>query len=83
MRPSPQSTLLELFPANTFVRDRELAVRSVGLQYRALRSTRYVWYLRIISAIVDALLDAVHLARNYQWQYPPKTTTLYPSTWTP
>ncbi|KJA13016.1 hypothetical protein HYPSUDRAFT_152040 [Hypholoma sublateritium FD-334 SS-4] len=55
MRPSPQSTLLELFPANTFVRDRELAVRSVGLQYRALRDTRYVRHLGIVNAVVDAL----------------------------
>ncbi len=66
MRPSPQSALIELFPANAFVRDRELAMRSVGLQYRALRGTRYVRHLRIVHAVVDLLSAAVNLARNYQ-----------------
>lgn len=42
MRPSLHSTLIELFPANMFVRDRELAVQSVGLHYYAIRENRCV-----------------------------------------
>ena len=67
MCPSPQSALIELFPANAFIRDRELAVRSVGLQYHALRGTRYIQHLRNVDAVVDILSGAVNLARNYQW----------------
>jgi len=36
MTRSPKSTLVELFPRATFVRDRELSARSTGLQYIAL-----------------------------------------------
>ncbi|KAF9482293.1 hypothetical protein BDN70DRAFT_801817 [Pholiota conissans] len=38
MRRTSQSTLVELFPKDKFVRDRELAAHSVGLHYRALWS---------------------------------------------
>ncbi|KAM6503476.1 hypothetical protein JOM56_000419 [Amanita muscaria] len=40
MKRSPESTLMELFPDATFVRDRELAARSIGLQYIALAGDR-------------------------------------------
>ena len=35
MRSSPQSTVIELFPANKFSRDRELAIQARGLKYMA------------------------------------------------
>ncbi|KAF8629026.1 hypothetical protein AX15_003600 [Amanita polypyramis BW_CC] len=36
MKRSSKSTLIELFPGDAFVRDRELAARSIGLQYIAM-----------------------------------------------
>ncbi|KAF8903321.1 hypothetical protein CPB84DRAFT_1814696 [Gymnopilus junonius] len=40
MRPTPQSTLVELFPSGKFVRDREFAMRSLGLHYVAWQGSR-------------------------------------------
>ena len=40
MKRSPKSTIVELFPGDAFVRDRELAVHSIGLQYIAIRRDR-------------------------------------------
>ena len=37
MRPTPHSALLEIFPADKFVLDRERAANSVGLGYTAIR----------------------------------------------
>ncbi|KDR80331.1 hypothetical protein GALMADRAFT_61700 [Galerina marginata CBS 339.88] len=42
MRPTPQPTVMELFPADKFVRDREFAVHSVGLHYVAWLGNRYM-----------------------------------------
>lgn len=56
MRPTPQSTLVELFPPGKFVRDREFAIRSLGLHYVAWQGNRYVpvfhFHVGFISKIV-------------------------------
>ncbi|KAF8887589.1 hypothetical protein BD779DRAFT_1527080 [Infundibulicybe gibba] len=35
MKPTPQTTLMELFPTDTFARDNELAIHSLGMHYIA------------------------------------------------
>ncbi|KAG6831202.1 hypothetical protein H0H87_005918 [Tephrocybe sp. NHM501043] len=40
MKPSPQTTLLEFFPTDTFGRDEELVAQSRGIQYLAWRNDR-------------------------------------------
>lgn len=42
MKPSPQATLMEFFPADTFARDRELAAYSLGFHYVAWWGNQYV-----------------------------------------
>lgn len=42
MKPSPQTTLMEFFPADTFARDEELVAHSRGVRYIAWWHDRWV-----------------------------------------
>jgi hypothetical protein len=40
MRRTPQSTLVEIFPSDKFVRDRQYAMQSIGVNYIAVQGTK-------------------------------------------
>ncbi len=52
MRPTPQSTVMEFFPLETYARDQEVAVQSIGLRYTAWWGSRLVYNSSRLYAIV-------------------------------
>ncbi|KAF8348685.1 hypothetical protein F5887DRAFT_1249702 [Amanita rubescens] len=70
MKQSSKSTLVELFPGDTFVRDRALAAQSIGLQYIAMGRDRKFTLSnlppvtipdneQVVKIDVDAIVEAI------------------------
>lgn len=54
MRPSLRATLMEFFPPDVFMRDMEIPMDSLGVQYIAWQGNRYV-YVFVVKDIIPYL----------------------------